>query len=105
MSATVTVVEFIVVNVPLTVRLPWIFTLPPIPTPPVTTNAPELYVVESVVSETITFDEKVFAPAIVCACVEIKPVDPELANGIFKVWVDVFELNAGKAPVYPISNV
>ena len=33
-------------------------------------------------------DVNVFWPAIVWACVEIKPVDPEPAIGILKVWVE-----------------
>ena len=47
LSSTVRVTELIVVVVPLTVRSPFIVKLPPMPTPPVTTSAPVLKVVEA----------------------------------------------------------
>ena len=48
LSSTVRVTEFIVVVVPLIVRSPPTNKLPPIPTPPATTNAPVLALDEAV---------------------------------------------------------
>ena len=47
LSSTVRVTEFIVVVVPLMVRSPPTNRLPPIPTPPVTTKAPVIALVEA----------------------------------------------------------
>ena len=78
--------------------------LPPIPTPPVTFNAPvdvEVLVVESV---TARLEEKVFSPANVCAKVETNPVDPEPAIGILKVCVEPLEDILKPVPLVPIAK-
>ena len=43
-------------------------------------------------------DVNVFWPAIVCACVDIRPVAPDPAIGIFSVCVDPDDENAGTVP-------
>ncbi len=48
LSSTVRVTELMVVVVPLIVKSPFTYKLPPIPTPPVTINAPELNPVDGV---------------------------------------------------------
>jgi hypothetical protein len=55
------------------------------PTPPVTTNAPDVYDPEPVLSVIETALVKVLIPAKLCACVETKPVDPVPAKGMFSV--------------------
>ena len=67
LSATVIVVELIVVNVPWILRSPWTLSVPPIPTPPVTVKAPEVYEPEPVLSVIETAFVKVFIPAKDCA--------------------------------------
>ena len=59
--------------------------LPPIPTPPVTINAPDEVDVEFVESEIFKAEENVFAPAIVCVKLVTKPVLPDPAIGILNV--------------------
>ena len=98
LSATVMVVEFIVVKVPWTLRSPWTLRVPPMPTPPETTNAPAVYEPDPVLSVIETALVKVLIPAKLCDCVETKPVDPVPANGIFNVCVDPDEENAGTVP-------
>ena len=61
--------ELFILPVPFTLRFP------DIPTPPKASKEPDENSVEAVVLETIKADEKVFAPAIVCAFVVIKPVE------------------------------
>ena len=68
------------------------------PTPPVTTNAPDVYDPEPVLSVIETALVKVLIPAKLCACVETKPVDPVPAKGIFNVCVNPEEENAGTFP-------
>jgi hypothetical protein len=55
--------------------VPFTFIFSDIPTPPNTVNAPEEKPVDDVDADTVNADENVFAPAIVCARVVIKPVE------------------------------
>ncbi len=59
----------------LILAVPFTFIFSDIPTPPNTVNAPEEKPVDDVEAETVNADENVFAPAIVCARVVIRPVE------------------------------
>ena len=61
------------------------FKVPPIPTPPVTVNAPVVRVVDAVDDEIFTLLKNVLFPENVCAIPDTKPVIPLPAIGIFKV--------------------
>ena len=50
-------------------------------------------------------DVNVFCPAMVCAKVVIKPVEPEPAIGMLNVCEDPTELMLKKAPEVPVSSV
>ena len=64
LSSTVRVTELMVVVVPLIVKSPATNTLPPIPTPPVTTSAPVEELVEAVEPVTFIFTALTDTPAV-----------------------------------------
>lgn len=78
--------------------------LPPIPTPPVITNAPDEVDILEVESVTNKFELKVFSPANVCAKVETNPVAPEPAIGILKVCVEPEEEMLNPEPLVPVTK-